>query len=53
MGLSPELTHEIARLKGMHKFNIPEEEQKVFINISFDVNNGSADELVKKIGEVV
>ena len=26
MGLSPELNHEIARLKGMHTFKMPEEE---------------------------
>jgi hypothetical protein len=47
MGLSPELTSEFYRIKSMHKFKVPEEEQKVYINITFEIKEGTIEDVTK------
>lgn len=51
MGFSPELKTEFERIKSIHQFQIPEEDQKAYISISFDVKDGNADDIVKQIDE--
>ena len=51
MGFSPELKTEFQRIKSTHQFKIPEEDQKAFIEISFDIKEGSPDDIVKQLDE--
>jgi hypothetical protein len=47
MGLSPELTQEFYRIRAMHKFKIPEEEQRAYIHLSIEIKDGTVDEVIK------
>ena len=47
MGLSPELKSEFHRIKTMHNFKMPEEEQKAYITIEFELKDIAVDDVIK------
>lgn len=47
MGLSPELKQEFHRIKTMHNFKIPEEEQKAFVTVEFELKDINIDDVIK------
>ena len=47
MGLSPELKQEFHRIKTMHNFKIPEEEQKAFVTVEFELTDINIDDVIK------
>jgi hypothetical protein len=53
MGLSPELSHEFYRIRSMHKFKIPEEEQRAYVNLTLEIKDGTVDEVIKQIDTLI
>lgn len=51
--LSPELTEEYANIRGLHTFQIPLEPQPLLVNVTLHVQNGSIEEILKKITDLI